>query len=459
MQTDSDPVTDQAGISCVDGVCSLTLDLDAVDEHVSASTLQLASGILRAAQSNISSVPSGAGLEVDDHVTLSLPIGSIDMFDADLELERADDGEIERFYGSANVPIPTLGLLGDLHLITPGKATIAYDTGAELEHLGAPLDPEKRYLTIHFGSGSERAVTDPAFSFTGDEGQNSLLLIVDPTDRYIHAVGNVMLVDTAQLLTEEVAGALGATGLEGLVPSIGLLPLPEQMGLRMAILVTDDLADSKLELGGGYAVSGGPLAARFGLDVEPVAFEGTFELSDEGLAMVGKARSALQPDEVFAGEGSASVVVPLLGSGERASLVLESNVDVPMFSFSDGRETLLVMPEIPTDEAVAAVRSQLAGSSDVVREGVEWVIVSAGDRVGDGTREGVEWAVTTADRLGAEGVQLGDITHEGMRWATDFVGNATEYAADAAGSGANQAANFWCNRFGNCEPEATAAAE
>jgi hypothetical protein len=130
-----------------------------------------------------------------------------------------------------------------------------------------------------------------------------------------------------------------------------------------------------------------------------------------------------------------------------------------MFSFSDGRETLLVMPEIPTDEAIAAVRSQLAGSSDVVREGVEWVIVSAGDRVGDGTREGVEWAVTTADRLGVEGVQLGDITHEGMRWATDFVGSATEYAADAAGSGANQAANFWCNRFGNCEPEATAAAE
>jgi hypothetical protein len=461
LQADDDTADPQGGLTCSDGVCSLSVDLDAIDERVSTSALQLASGILTVAEQNISAIPSGTDLEVNDRVTLSLPVGNIEMFNADLDVERDDEGQIERFYGTASIPLPTLGILGDLQLIAPGEAVVAYDTGESLAHLGAPLDPERRYLAMHFGSGNERAVTDPAFSFTGEEGQNSLVLIVDPAERFVHAVGNVMLVDTAQLLTEEVASVIGATGVEGLVPAAGLLPLPEQLGLRLALLVTDDLSESEFELSGGYAVSGGPLAARFGLELEPVAFEGTFQASDDGVAMIGKARSAFQPGEVFGTEGTAAVHVPLLGSGERASLALGGKVDVPMFSFSEGKDVLLVMPELPADEALAAVRSQLADSSSSVRDGVEWVIVSAGERVGDGAalREGVEWAASSVERIDVDTAQVGEITHDGIRWATDFVGNATEFAVDSAGSGAAQVNSFWCNRLGRCDPEATAATE
>jgi hypothetical protein len=450
----TDDAGQQAGVTCSDGVCQISLDLDTL-AGIPKPALQLASGALRVAEKNIRAIPDGTDLEITDRVTLSLPVGEIEMFNADLDIERSDEGAIERFYGTASVPLPTLGILDELQLVAPGKALVAYDSGEALAHLGAPLDSERRYLALHFGSGNELALTDPAFSFTGAEGQNSLLVVVDPVERFVHVVGNVMLVDTAELLLSQ--DLLGQAA--GLTP--GLLPLPERMGVRLALLVTDDLADTEIELSTGYAITGGPVAARFGLDAEPIALEGTLSIGNDGLGFEGVARSTLEPDEVFASEGSVTIQVPLLGSEDRASLAVAGNVDVPMFSFSEGGDVTVTMPEVPIDEAVATVRSQISNSSGAVREGVEWVAVSAASRVPDGTglREGVEWVtVGAADRLGQSGASARQATEGSVEWTMNFVGNAVEFAVENADEGVAAAGNFWCNRLGRCAPEATAAA-
>jgi len=281
------------------------------------------------------------------------------------------------------------------------------------------------------------------------------LVVVDPVERFVHVVGNVMLVDTAELLLSQ--DLLGQAA--GLTP--GLLPLPERMGVRLALLVTDDLADTEIELSTGYAITGGPVAARFGLDAEPIALEGTLSIGNDGLGFEGVARSTLEPDEVFASEGSVTIQVPLLGSEDRASLAVAGNVDVPMFSFSEGGDVTVTMPEVPIDEAVATVRSQISNSSGAVREGVEWVAVSAASRVPDGTglREGVEWVtVGAADRLGQSGASARQATEGSVEWTMNFVGNAVEFAVENADEGVAAAGNFWCNRLGRCAPEATAAA-
>jgi len=470
---------DGHGISCEGGVCSVVLDLAQTPDQVPVAALRMAPALLHVAQNNLDFLPDGLNMEVvADQLVLELPVGNIDMLDADLQVELDDEQRVERFYGTAAVPFPTLGIFEDAQLVLPGRAQVGFDTGENLAYLGAPLDPDQRYLVIHFGGGADENV-DSTFSFTGDEGENSFTLIIDPTDFFVYLVGNVMLVDVSELL---LADQISGGALLPMMPN--LFPVPERVGGRVAMLVTDDLDDFKLEVGGGYAVDSGSLGRRLGLDVKPIAFEGEMALNRDGLTISSVANSSVQPGSFFDSKGEATIHIPFTGNADDAYVQLDTNVNAPIVGLAhDGSVTMSLdefadqLEGIDGPGRMAQLRDRMAGATAQVGErldgsgaaisglvsGASDVAANVGGAVSGVVTNTVPGAVTSvgetlsgavtgviSDTVPAiPGVVTGTVSSS-IDWAAQIAGGAY----DATTGGLEQTSNLLCNWFGRCaQPE------
>lgn len=469
-------------VMCEGGVCSVSLGLDQATAVAPEIALRAAPSLLRAAQDNIDFLPDDLGLAVTDRVTLTLPVGNIDMLDANLQVEFDEDQQVDRFYGTAAVPFPTLGLFPDAELVLPGRAKVGFDTGENLAYLGAPLDPERRYFALHFGGDDPDAAENATFDFTGAEGENSLTLIIDPASPFVYLVGNILLVDVSELLlADQIAGGQ-------LLPMIpNLFPVPERVGGRVALLVTDDLDDLNLEIGGGYAVDSGSLGRRLGIDVKPIAIEGAMALDREGLTVNGVTHSSVQSGALFDGKGTVEFHIPFTGNPADAyaqaggsvessiiGLAREGETDVSLADFADR------LAELDGPERMAQLRNRMAGavagatgqagsligsSGRVVSGAVSGAASSAANAatgVGGAATNVLSNTVTVVASLPVTGVisnTVSGVTGVMPDSVSDGFSTSVDWAARVADGAYGMAIDGVCNWFGRCTVEPVAQGE
>ena len=462
-------------VTCEGGVCSVSLDMEDATAVAPELALRVAPGLLRAAQDNIDFLPDELGLTVTDRVTLTLPLGNIDMLDADLQVELDDEQRVSNFYGTAAVPFPTLDLFPGAELVLPGRAQVGFDTGENLAFLGAPLDPEKHYFAIHFGGGDPDAAENATFDFTGAEGENSFTLIIDPTSPFVYLVGNILLVDVSELL---LADQISGGQLLPMIPNF--FPAPERVGGRVALLVTDDLDDLNLEIGGGYAVDSGSLGRRLGIDVKPIAIEGVMALDREGMTVNGVTHSSVQSGALFDGKGTVEFHVPFTGNPEDAyaqvggsmessivGLARDGEADVSLSDFADRLE------ESDGPERMAQLRNRMAGALAGATAQAGDIIGGGGQTMGDAVSGMTSGAanmatdafsntVTVIASLPVTGVisnTVSSVTDAVPEGVSGGVSTSVDWAARVAGGAYDAVTGQVCNWFGRCADEQMAQGE
>ena len=307
------------GLACVDGVCRAQLDLGfATDALPSAFTegawLTFMQGALR-------QLPGGAGIEVQDDVTITLPTGSLSLVDADLVLTLDDAGQIATLRGSAAAPVPTFGLLGDLQVVTPARVAVGYDRGDALTALDAPLEAARRYFFIDAEAGLH--LLTHGLDLRADQGQRATL-IVDFAQPMVYVDGQLTLYTDGQMaFIREALGPIGDSQW-----------MPTDLPLRQSVVVhlqgqMGRAIEPQLTLGGEYRMDGGLMGKWMQIDATPLLARGQAIISPAGLMLEGNARSALQPGKWFDGGAQAQLFVPF-DDPETTALTVGADVASPM---------------------------------------------------------------------------------------------------------------------------------
>lgn len=306
--------TQHYGLSCEDGVCRVQLELG-----VGADWLPQGAW-LSVMQSALRQVPGGAGFEVSDDVTITLPTGNLSLADADLTVTLDEAGKVATLRGSASAPVPTFGLLGDWQVVTPGRVEVGFDLGATLDGFNAPLQPDRRYFFIDAEAGLHLATQH--LSLTSDAGQRATLL-VDFTQPLVYVDGHITLYTDGQMAF--LREALGPVDESGWLPAE--LPLQQKISLHLQGQVGRDV-EPQLTLSGEYRMDGGLAGKWLKIDATPLLAQGKAMISPQGVIVEGTARSTLQPERWFDSGAQAQLFVPF-DAPETASLTVGADVASP----------------------------------------------------------------------------------------------------------------------------------
>ncbi len=292
-------------LSCESGTCELT---------GSAGGLL---GILRDAHLSLKQLPaqgmtesgSQATLDLQKDVTLSLPVGEITLTNARLQLELGADGKVRRLNGSADMPFPTFGLLDNVHVVAPARASVGLDLGKNLPDTGFEPVPDRPYLFFSANTfmnlTGRTAGQQDDFSLAFTPGQR-LTLVVDTVEPVAYLNGHVTLSITDQIAL--LGGILESTPLGPYVPDT--LPLRERTQYGLSGKFSKDLAKSQLTLRGAYLLDAGFLPAQLGVDARLVDVLGELTLTRNGALVDGVLKSSIQPDKVFDSRVEVKTFIP-----------------------------------------------------------------------------------------------------------------------------------------------------
>lgn len=370
------------GLTCVDGMCRARLNLGL--EH----------GWLQVAEGALSRLPGGEWLLSDD-VLLALPTGSLQLADAELRFRLDESGRVATLRGSAMLPLPLFGLLGDAQLITPARVDVGVERGSELGHLTAPLDPTRRYFFVEMQAGMGLAVggVDLAVPI----GQ-AATLVVDFTQPMVFIDGTITLRSDGQL-------AMVSEWLDG-AREFGLpseLPLRQIASFHVQGQWGRDVA-AHLSLESALRVDGGMMGRWLQIDAIPLLARGRAVLAADGLRFEGALQSSIAPEQAYATAVQAEVYVPF-AAPETTSLTLRGQTDVPLIGLAtSGATTMAGEPGWALAWADGAWSSMVAGTRQVgvaSVDGTVWV----GDQIGQGSRRLAEDVVSGWD--GARGQWCG----------------------------------------------------
>jgi hypothetical protein len=295
-------------------------------------------------------LPAGTTLAIDDDLTLALPLGDLQLLDANLRVTLNDQQTVESFRGTARVPFPAIGPFENLAGADPLHADVGFDYGANLTAIAAPLDPEARYFFIDFGSGVrlDGTVKDAAgamqsVSLTTPHGQRAVL-VIDPLRPLVYLQGQLTLSHIGGLAFIDTA--LAANGIDA--PGFDFASLPGRTSVGVEALLTDDPALAYLELNTGSAIDGGALTHWAGVDVTPIAIDGVAHIDHTGLRVTGATRSALLPATVWESRGQVEVFVPFEGGLGAAYVDAGGAIAVPVAQINAEGTSRLALPATPS---------------------------------------------------------------------------------------------------------------
>ena len=381
------------GLSCVDGVCRAQLDLGIGSELLPQGAW------LSFMQSALRHLPGGAGVAIDDDITITMPSGSLALLDADVVMTLDDEGKIAALRGSAAAPVPTFGLLGDWQVVTPARVSIGYDRGAMLTDLNAPLQADRRYFFIDAQAGLHLVTKGVALD--APAGQR-VALVVDLAQPLLFVDGQLTLRTDGQMAF--IREALGPVGESEWLPAN--LPLRQTATFRIQGQVGQEV-EPKLTLNGEYRMDGGLAGTWLQIDATPLLAQGQAVIGPDGLLLEGAARSALEPQKWFDGGTQAQVYVPF-AAPDGASVRVGADVTSPALGVEQ--------------EATASAAGE-AG----------WFA-----RTGQAAWTGVQ---------------------QGWNQASTVAQNGTAWMGEAVGSGWSLTQQQWCGLTGICGEEVAGAGE
>ena len=449
-------------IACDEGVCSLHLDLgDQAPPWLPATGVALS-----VLEKNLAFLPEGAGVSITDGLTLDLPIGRLKLSDAQIDVTMGADGRVESFYGKAQLPSPSLGTLFRSATERPVDTAVGFDYAGKLPQIDASLDPNRKYLFFDLAAGTNLEASlgenaDSALWLTIPEGQRATV-VVDPQERFAFLDGNVTIRynGSVAFLTQ----LLDPTQTVDLLS--GELPIRHQATVHVTGVVADEIAETRLELAGRYAVDGGAAAEWLNIDGEPLTLEGELVISEDGLLGTGIVRSSVLPAKVWDGAVQAQVFVPFSLDLRNAYVALDTHADVPFAELSadgyarvDGAIDVTANGsfEAPwqTGTMVASADSDAAPVSNGAADstGADGYTAGRWSKAWDATAAGAQYGVAAAGRpVGAAAA-----------WTKSAANAGYDAAAGGIGWTVDLAAGAWCSTTGLCrgdgvEENAVAAA-
>jgi hypothetical protein len=383
-------------------------------------------------------LPAGATLTLTDDLTLALPIGDLQLLDANLQVKLDEAQAVESFRGTARVPFPAIGLFEHVTVADPLRADVGFDYGANLTAIDAPLDPDTRYFFFDFGSGVrlDGTVTDAngaaqAVSIASPAGQRAVL-VIDPVRPLVYVQGQFTISHLGGLAFVDTA--LAANGLD--VPGFDFASLPGRTSVGVTALLTDDPALAYLELSAGAAIDGGALAQWVGVDATPIAIDGVARIDHTGLSVTGATRSSLLPATAWDGRGQVHIFIPFEGGLDDAYVDAGGALSVPLAGVNAEGASRLILPHTvessmaaANQPAVAAAAATAAESDDGAAPGL-WAktTTAAGEmagRTGAGLAAAGDAVVQTGDAVGAGvGAAWGVTVETGAAWAANTANGA-----------------------------------
>lgn len=428
---------DAYGVTCTTSSC--TVDVPVTLSPLSRLGAQFA---IRTVQENLNLLPDGASIELNDALTLELPVGDLLLTDADLVLTRTEEGKIQELRGTAQLPLPALGALENLALSGPIKADVGYARGADLAHLHAPLEADRAYVYFNFGSGLEMTVDQSTedgairtIDLTVPKGQRATL-VVDTQEPFAYLTGNLSLAYDEQLAVAgdllNVMDAAGAT--------TGI-PVRHNVGVEWTTAVGQH-QPAFLRLGGSYAADAGLVGRWLGVNLTPVTVRGAMTLNGDGMLLDGVAATEIFPETVLNGELYTQLYIPFDGQFGEAYVKLDGAMVVP-----SARATLAGSATVKGDLSVMADASITTPLYD--NDGL--VLVESD---GDDARQRLAYVRTLADGAGntmtRSYVYVRDASGDGLGWVRDGAAGGWKALAGASAASVDWTQDRWCGLTGLC---------
>jgi hypothetical protein len=240
-------------------------------------------------------------------------------------------------------------------------AEVGLDTGNNLAHLNAPLDPDRPYLFFNISSGLEVAAkvadTGNSLSLSTPAGQ-ALTLVIDTKEPLVYLAGNVTVKHTGEML---LPGALLDLAQKSELIPDGL-PLRQRTQVTLSGLAGKSV-DEYLKLGGSWAVDAGTIGSWLGVEARPLAVDGVLTLSAEGMLLDGVVRSSIEPDRLFDGSVRLTAFVPFRRDLADAFVEARADVAIPLARVATGASARL-----DVSEKLAAVGQKTANGAQAVKD-------------------------------------------------------------------------------------------
>lgn len=297
----------------------------------SISKKTIASVVLAALTLSVAAQPAFAlsPAQTIRNLKLALPIGTIELADAQLQINEGADNKPESFRGTARVKLPAVGPLVNLKLPDLVRADVGLDKGAALSNFGAPLDPERRYFYLSFGSGlnlsrqfDDAAGDTQTLSITVPAGER-VALIIDPEQPLVFVNGKFNVNYTGDLAV--ISQLLVQRGIT--VPGLENVKLPGTGTIVISGTLAPGTDKSFIELSAGTGIGAGPIGAIIGVQAQPLAVQGNARIDKDGATISGEVTSKVAPDKVLDGSGKVQVRVPF--DGQQPFVDLTGALSVP----------------------------------------------------------------------------------------------------------------------------------
>jgi hypothetical protein len=363
---DTAPSSRSATVRCADGACTVRVGLDGV-----SPLARFAAGLgLSALQRKSGALPAGVRLAIDDDLVFTLPVGEITLPRAQLDVEMGDHNRIQRLHGTVETPFPTLGVLSDVRMVEPSTAEVGLDTGRNLSHLHAPLDPDRTYLFFNILSGFDVAAkvadTGESLSLSAPAGQ-ALTLVIDTKDPLVYLAGNVIINHSGAMLLP--GPLLDLARQSALIPDA--LPTRQRTQVTVSGLAGKNV-DEYLRLGGSWAIDAGVLDSWLGIEARPLAVEGVLTLSAQGMLLDGVVRSSIEPDKLLDASMHLTAFVPFQRDLAGAFVEARAGVAIPLAKVAKGASARLDLSRglVAVDQGAA---SGARAIGDLAVHGRNWL--------------------------------------------------------------------------------------
>ncbi|MCP4164585.1 MAG: hypothetical protein GY759_01680 [Chloroflexi bacterium] len=313
-------ITDDYSVACKDGVCSLTIDLN--DEDKAAESGRISFSLPK----QLGVIPAGTSFEISDSVSVSLPVGDIDMVDTDLSLGLNDDNNVEALRGTARVPFSDLELFDDIAIDGPTLIDVGIDRGENLTDLNIPLNPDHTYMFFELDAGfaMDAQQNEQHFKLSVPPGQHATL-VLDTQEPQLYVSGGVNLSHNGELTFLSPILSAGALPL-----GLDVLPIGQHATLQVSGSVGKQMDETFLQMSGGVAVDEGKLGEWIGIEATPLAVEGLVSVNPDGLLMTGVTSTSLQPNLLFSGDVQAQAFIPFHDVLDNGYAQIDVNATIPL---------------------------------------------------------------------------------------------------------------------------------